>query len=152
MSTNYYVVRKLTEDDKKQAEILLKNGSYEELKDFLHEKTDRVHIAKHSFGWKVIFNWNEKEYYDLTRESIDDFLRKNEIENEYHRKVSVEEFWEMVDKNQDKLDIEAYYKENPNDWSFYWDRISYGKLADYNPQHGEFYSDGLRFSTSTDFC
>ena len=154
MGTNYYAVMSLNDDDKETAKILIENDNYEELKDLLNEKCSKVHIGKSSYGWKFLFNWNKGKYYDPLKTSINDFLERHRVVDEYGEEIALEAFWDMVESKQDGMDNEEYYKKYEEENNC---RIGVGEsyynsqLAQYNPKFYEFYSDGLRFSTVTDF-
>ena len=110
--------------------------------------------------------------YDLTKESIKAFIDRSDVEiyNEYDEKQDKEEFWNMALNwttwtNEDGSIKEAWdgdtYEEwerqnNPNYrcWPFdsetikFWENVAKIKLNKYKT---DFYSDGLRFSVSTEF-
>lgn len=128
-----------------------------------------IHLGKASGGWKFLWNpnwsfiltqinpigipnkWKMVSFYPLTKKGIKDFIDREDVEiyDEYGKKQNKEKFWQMaltwctdgLDGDTSKCDP---YK--PDDY----DRIvSAGiKLTNYH----DFYSDGLRFSTSTEFC
>jgi len=106
------------------------------------------------------------KYYDLTKESIKKFIDREDVEiwDEYDEKQDKEEFWKMAiewgytddDKGWDGESYEEWEKErNPNRKCYDY-LTDYGKflidcgftLSKYNT---DFYSDGLRFATTTDF-
>ena len=154
MGTNYYAVMSLNDDDKKTAKILIENDNYDELKDLLNEKCGKIHIGKSSCGWKFLFNWNKGKYYNPLKTSINDFLEQHRVVDEYGREIALKAFWDMVESKQGGMDNEEYYKKYEEENNC---RIGVGEsyynsqLAQYNPKFYEFYSDGLRFSTVTDF-
>ena len=96
---------------------------------------------------------NNFKYYEPTRSSISDFLKKNKdcFFNEYGEKVDITEFWDMVDKKNGQLNNERYYMEPENRYHYIRDEFK-DELRKYKPRYSEFYNDGLRFSTSCDFC
>lgn len=62
--------------------------------------TSNQHIGKLSCGWKFLFM-----YYDFIN-SINDlknFLRKNEIVDEYGKHFTFEEFWEKIESRQKNI-------------------------------------------------
>ncbi len=151
MGTNYYAKRILTEGEAKYSENLLKEQKYEELKDFLHDKTDLIHIGKDSYGWKFLFNYNNFKYYYSTKASINEFLSSHEIVDEYGREIALEEFLELIKRKESGIDNTEYYTREGKKYKFL-ELMTYPKeLECYNPKNGEFYSDGLRFATCTDF-
>ena len=112
-----------------------------------------VHIGKSSYGWEFLFNYNNFKYYEPTRSSISDFLKKNKdcLFDEYGGKVDITEFWDMVDRKNGQLNNERYYMEPENRYHYIRDEFK-DELRKYKPRYSEFYNDGLRFSTSCDFC
>lgn len=151
MGVNYYVCRKLSNDDKKKANELLENDKYAELIDFINDKSFKIHIGKQSCGWQFLFNHNDFKYYELNRNDIYNFLLKHEIVNEYGEIISNDDFWKMVDNNIDKLNNKQYYEKEPMLPFMILDEIIPMNLRKYNVELYEFYSDGLRFSSSTEF-
>ena len=99
-----------------------------------------IHLGKRSSGWKFLWNWNSNKFYK-TKEELFKFIRDGRVVNEYGELMDTEEFIKMTLEwgQEEGWDIESYYKKNPerNVWG---DR-----------KHEE-YVDGLRVSTSTDFC
>lgn len=106
------------------------------------------------------------KYYDLTKNSIKKFINRKDVEiwNEYGEKQDKKDFWQMAlkwgyEKNNEGWDGETYEEwekeQNPN-------RRTYTYGTDYSKfleecgftmcKYGsDFYSDGLRFATTTDF-
>lgn len=105
-----------------------------------------------------------KYTYPLTKEGIKTFINRNDVEiyNEYNEKQNKDEFFEMAInwttwKNEEGLDSKTYYEKYPDDYDNY---ICNNDLTKYLTQINttfisksktDFYSDGLRFATSTDF-
>lgn len=107
------------------------------------------------------------KYYDLTKESIKAFIDREDVEiyNEYNEKQNKEEFWQMAlnwgyEKDNKGWDGESYEEweksQNPNHktYNYITDYVHFLKecgftMGKYNT---DFYSDGLRFSTSTEYC
>ena len=147
-----------------------------------------IHIGKRSAGWKFLWNpnWYEyddgtydvknkkwipnpkiKKWYDLTRESIYKFLRREDVRifNEYGEEIAADDFIKDIEEwdstpwvdGSEKYDGESYEEHERNNGSYsQYDR--YGderekkwKKLGFNPTCYNFYSDGLRFSTATDF-
>lgn len=102
----------------------------------------KIHLGKQSNGWKFLWNWNSNKFYK-TKEELFKFIRDGRVVNEYGELMDTEEFIEMALEwnEEDGWDIETYYKEHPDH------RMNF--LS--NEKHEE-YIDGLRVSTSTDFC
>lgn len=69
----------------------------------------RIHIGKSSGGWKFLFNHNNWKYYDYSRKSINTFLESCDyIYDEYDRRITVEEFWALVDSKKDGFTGKSY--------------------------------------------
>ena len=154
-----------------------------------------VHLGKKSGGWKFLWEANhffvdEGEYdmeekkwipnivthklYDLTRNSIMEFCRRDDVEiyDEYGEKMTPEEFFdEAFDDDslwngKPKLDSLSYHQTllekgcDDNTPSYYmyrdnlrgtqekWAKLGYTFTE---PFQSDFYSDGLRFSIFEDF-
>lgn len=120
MGTNYYAIPKATYELKTKIKLAIDNENFTEAKQMIpHE----VHLGKLSGGWRFAFDHNNGEHYAQTRASIDVFLDRCTMVDEYQRPISKEEFWEMVDESKNKKAD-----------------IQYGFIA-----------DGLNFINSTDF-
>jgi len=106
------------------------------------------------------------KFYDLTKESIKSFIDRDDVEiyDEYGDKQDKEEFFNMAlnwgyDKDDEGWDGDTYEKwekeQNPNrrTFSHYNEYCKFiescgFKVSEYG---SDFYSDGLRFATCTDF-
>ena len=152
MGTNYYVLRTLDEIEKEGAKKMIDEDKYDDLKEILQEKCEKIHIGKSSCGWKFLFNWNNCKYYELTKRSINDFLTNKRIVDEYGGDVSLESFWEMVENKNGGIDNAEYYRQYEKGSILFEKEYYNNDLAQYNPRFGEFYADGLRFATVTEFC
>lgn len=154
MGTNYYAVKKLPNSIKGKICDLIENDLYEEANELFEINYEKIHIGKQSCGWKFLFNYNHFKYYDLTKESINNFLRNDEIIffDEYGRVVNIDNFWEMVENNKNKLDNMEYYSKSESlPFMLFEESIPYDLKDKYDVEGYEFYSDGLRFSSSTNF-
>lgn len=137
--------------------------------------TGVIHLGKRSAGWK--FLWNPNIYlirngytyyvYSLNKESIWNFINRPDIEiyDEYGEKQDKKEFFDMAInwitwKGKEAWDSKSYAEyersKNPN----YKDYSSRGEYIDLLLNEGfkmasesnhDFYSDGLRFATTTEF-
>lgn len=106
------------------------------------------------------------KFYDLTKESIKSFIDREDVEiyNEYDEKQDKEEFYEMAmnwgyDKDNEGWDGDSYEewerKQNPRytpmnyetDYTRFIKECGF-KTSKYN---SDFYSNGIRFSTCTEF-
>lgn len=132
----------------------------------------RIHLGKRSGGWKFLWNpnvikvWDSDacEYahnyvYPLTREGIMKFVMRPDVEiyDEYGEKWDNWEFFnEALNWCKDGLDGKEY-QTNPkyasNRGTYYPDheRNNFWRALGYEPEYYDFYSDGLRFSTSVSF-
>jgi len=69
-----------------------------------------IHIGKSSFGWQFIFQTNVG-YYESTKAGVNRFLKMNKMNlyDEYGEKVSIEDFWDIVEKKKGGLTLRKYY-------------------------------------------
>lgn len=115
-------------------------------------------------GNYVVDNENKVfKFYDLTKESLQNFIFQDnsEIFDEYGDKQDKEDFWKMALEwcQEDGWDGETYNKwekeQNPNyvplDYSTDYTRFLEANGCKLNKYKTDFYSDGLRFSTCTEF-
>lgn len=169
MSNNYYKVFIPTEEQINELQRCteelqeIRNGTpgdpnkiIDDMRDLL-DMNPPIHICKMSFGWKTGFDHNWGKYYDITRKSIDEFLRKSDgyLVDEYGEKVDVDDFWKLVDKRDS--DPKAYtsetYSKAMGEFPTY-DGESRRKVKEkfgIDTMWYDFESDGLRFSTFSDF-
>lgn len=115
------------------------------------EKDGRVHYHPIPDGYEVL------KIYDLTKESIKTFINREDIEifDEYDEKQNKEEFWERV-LNLEGCDGKTYYEKFPDqkkyERHYYTDYMNFLQNLGYKlNSDSDFYSDGLRFATSTDY-
>jgi hypothetical protein len=118
------------------------------------------HLEDSSGGRKWVYDSNTAYYlYPLTKEGVKAFIGREDvvIYDEYGDKQDKEEFFQMALDwyKKDGYDGDSYVKAHPNERKL----ICSTELTDLLEQEGyklskfkhDFYSDGLRFSTSTDF-
>lgn len=106
------------------------------------------------------------KFYDLTKESIKAFIDREDVEiyNEYDEKQDKKEFYEMAmnwgyDKDDEGWDGDAYeeweHNQNPRytpmDYKTDYSRFIEECGFKTNKCNSDFYSDGMRFSTCTEF-
>lgn len=154
MGTNYYAIKKIPNSIKLKICASLDNDLYDEAQDLFNSNYKKVHIGKSSYGWKFIFNYNNFRYYDLTKDSINSFLCQKDIilKDEYNNIIDIDYFWNMVKSKENGLDNYSYYKDKENFNLFLFEEETPFDLLDkFEVSCHEFYSDGLRFSTSTNF-
>lgn len=155
--------------------IQLCNALYGELNEYTH-KGGEIHLGKSSYGWKFLWNCNihkfpdgylddDKNYileynfdyvYPPTKEGITNFVMREDV-------YVIDEYGEIQDKteflnyafNKEGIDGKEYYTNPKYDSGTYWgeDKETLAKYKElgFTPEYGEFYSDGLRFSTSINF-
>lgn len=68
---------------------------FETILDTMDVQYPKLHIGKRSGGYSFLFKQNKK-HYDLTKKSIEDFLKRNNvlIIDEYGEHYSADKFWE----------------------------------------------------------
>jgi len=101
----------------------------------------RIHLGKRSSGWKFCWNFHEKKFYS-NKEELFNFIRSGRVVDEYGAMMDTEEFIQMA-LDWDGLIFDEEYEKNKE------------KEAGYLPFGGRYHDkiiDGLRVSTSTDFC
>ena len=180
MGTNFYARIIPSEKDKQELIDAINNDNpdlVEELTQELYGTRNeysgigaRIHLGKRSGGWKFLWNpnvikvWDSDacEYaynyvYPLTREGITNFVMREDvvITDEYDEVQDPAEFLEMTfNWCKDGLDGKEY-QTNPkyNASPCYPDteRNNFWRSLGYEPEYYDFYSDGLRFSTSVVF-
>jgi hypothetical protein len=104
-----------------------------------------VHLGKRSSGWKFCWNFHKDKYYD-DKESLLEFIRSGRIVNEYGDELEVEEFITMALEwgQPDGLVVNEEYRKQQR-------LKGVGSFFD-NPKYDDIIIDGLRVSSSTDFC
>jgi len=102
-----------------------------------------VHLGKRSGGWKFCWNFNKEKYYK-DKASLEEYVKSGRVIDEYGDELSPEDFLKMAYEwgAEDGWDTQTYYQENPSH------RISWMDSSKYH----DTYVDGLRVSSSTDFC
>jgi len=126
----------------------------------------KLHLGKRSMGWKFLWNPNwyfdngiVNKFYDLTKESIKAFIdnSNNIIIDEYNVTQDKEEFWQMALSwgQPNGWDYAAYIaSEKPKNVFADSTKSEFWEMQGFETDmYGvDFYSDGLRFSTSLEFC
>lgn len=121
--------------------------------------TEKVEVEPGHTIYRFIEEPNSLIYlYPLTREGIREFINKDNVEifDEYNEKQNKGEFLKFA-FNKEGIDSKTYHEKHSKERSYVCSSelitllekeginfISYGR--------SDFYSDGLRFATSTDFC
>lgn len=116
MSTNYYLKRTPTEEERKKAKDLIDQQDYDAAIACLSDMSEELHVGKSSYGWKFSFQIAEDGLdmgdKDLTRknvyEVISDYLKRGyELIDEYEDKVSLSE---LIDLVESKVKEEEHYE------------------------------------------
>lgn len=104
-----------------------------------------VHLGKRSSGWKFLWNFHNNEYYSNKKELFQ-FIRRGRVIDEYSEEIPVEEFIQMALEwgKEDGYDTMTYYEKYPD--------TSAMKYFSDKEKYYDKYIDGLRVSSSTDFC
>ena len=139
MGTNYYAIKKMSDEDAEKAYKAIEDRDIDALKAVIPLY---IHLGKSSIGWQFVFNHNGRKHYSLTRESINDFLKDCKISTEYGEEVSLEDFWKLVDSKSEGLTSKTYYEN--------WDKYHPG-IAKPVFRSQDILSDDLIFSNSTKF-
>lgn len=180
MSTNFYARIIPTADEKQELIDAINSDDFklvEELTQKIYgSRTEyngdgrNIHLGKRSCGWKFLWNpnvvrvWNSEEcdyqwdyVYPLTKQGIIDFVMRDDviISDEYNEVLDPEEFLDMAfNWCIDGLDGKEYHTnpkyDAPHYYRNYEDDQKWKDLG-YEVEYYDFYSDGLRFSTSVDF-
>jgi hypothetical protein len=104
-----------------------------------------VHLGKRSSGWKFCWNFHKNKYYS-DKNSLLEYIRSGRIVDEYGDEHNVEEFITMALEwgQPDGLVVNEEYRKR--------ERVKgIGTFFD-NPNYDDMIIDGLRVSSSTDFC
>lgn len=105
-----------------------------------------IHLGKRSMGWKFCWNFHKDKYY-TNKEELLSFIRSGRVVDEYGEEQKVEEFITMALEwgEPDGLVVNELYriKERAKGHGSFW--------LD-NEKHDDLIIDGLRVSSSTDFC
>ena len=105
-----------------------------------------IHLGKRSSGWKFCWNFHKDKYYS-NKEELLTFIRSGRVVDEYGAEWNVEDFITMALEwgEPDGLVVNEIYriKERAKGHGSFW--------LD-NEKHDDLIIDGLRVSSSTDFC
>jgi hypothetical protein len=163
MGTNYYRIPTHEEVEKRKALLIeeIKNlpispsdiergfseqldGSWESFSPWDMFNLDmKIHLGKRSWGWKFCWNFNDNKFYS-NKEELLAFIRSGRIVDEYGREEPVEEFIEMALSwcPDGLVGNEEYHRNSKAKNSSYWFSESFFDKE----------IDGLRVSSSTEFC
>lgn len=105
-----------------------------------------IHLGKRSSGWKFCWNFHKDKYYS-NKEELLTFIRSGRVVDEYGDEWNVEGFITMALEwgEPDGLVVNEIYriKERAKGHGSYWTD---------NEKYDDLIIDGLRVSSSTDFC
>jgi hypothetical protein len=104
-----------------------------------------VHLGKRSSGWKFCWNFHNNHYYS-NKEELLKFIRNGRVVDEYGDEIEVEEFITMALEwgEPDGLIVDAKYRKGQRTKGM-------GSFFD-DSRYDDLIIDGLRVSSSTDFC
>ena len=98
-----------------------------------------IHLGKRSMGWKFCWNFHNNKYYS-NKEELLKFIRSGRVVDEYGQLQDTEEFIKMALEWDGIIADEEYFKKNEKPTWFNW------------RDHVDKVIDGLRVSSSVDFC
>lgn len=155
MGTNFYLRRKLSQEEKQHIINSINNDNWNEVRDCLPED---IHIGKRSAGWKFLWDAHYFKYFKPSKEALFEWLKSGQIIDEYGRKFTFDQFIndEIVNFINNGYTAESYYKEHPRTLNYYSSIIDQFKIncsdfKEYINHYGEFFIDNLRFTVSEDF-
>lgn len=165
MSTNYYRIPTVKEIESKKLKLIqevidldlspstIERNFRQEKPDtfFLESPWDRfidntnVHLGKRSSGWKFCWNFHNNKYYS-NKEELLKFIRSGRVVDEYGEELEVNEFILM-----------ALNWGEPNGWvvneEYRKSERMKGRGSFFDdPKYDDRIIDGLRVSSSIDFC
>lgn len=153
MGTNFYARHIPSELEYARMQEALTNKQLDRLRSLLDCTQKSYHIGKRSGGWQFLWAPHIEKATGLIvspwenfLESIKEYLSRPNvvIYNEYEEEFTFDEFWNEISycvyNDQEKyINAEQYYKENPSEHR--------------SIRNSEFTTaEGLRFSTTADFC
>ena len=104
-----------------------------------------IHLGKRSSGWKFCWNFHKDKYYQ-DKETLFEFIRSGRVVNEYGEELEVNEFIVMALNwgEPDGLVLDQDYRKEQRSKGM-------GTFFD-DPKYDDRIVDGLRVSSSDDFC
>jgi hypothetical protein len=106
---------------------------------------NNIHLGKRSSGWKFCWNFHKEKYYQ-DKEELLSFIRSGRVVDEYGEEQNVEEFITMALEwgEPDGLVVNEIYRiqQRAKGVGSFFDR----------PEYDDRIVDGLRVSSSDDFC
>lgn len=156
MGTNFYLKRRLSQEQKKELKDFIDDDNYKDAKNLLLY-TDKIHIGKRSAGWKFLWNVHNFEFFDPDEESIYEWLKSKDsfIVDEYEKVYSFEEF--INDIPFEGYDLQSYCRDYPGYRDIYTSsildfrqRCCASDVPNIN-DFGEFYIGKLRCTVFDEF-
>lgn len=165
MGTNYYRIPQASEMDERKFKLLDKIKNLDlspsniecEFNEPIDDQWGRenpwgtfingtnIHLGKRSSGWRFCWNFHKDKYYS-NKEELLSFIRSGRVVDEYGDEQDVDEFITMALEwgEPDGLVVNEEYrkKERANGMGSFFDKSEYDDKI----------IDGLRVSSSTDFC
>jgi hypothetical protein len=104
-----------------------------------------IHLGKRSSGWKFCWNFHKDKYY-TNKEELLSFIRSGRVVDEYGAECHIEDFITMALEwgEPDGLVVNREYRKKER-------AKGVGSFFD-DPKYDDLVIDGLRVSSSTDFC
>lgn len=168
MGTNFYVRIKTSEEEKdflkEEFNSFLKGAvSKDTLISIINNYNKEVHLGKRSAGWQFLWDHNNGEYYDLTLDSIEEFVEDkgggkvyDEYGDVYDWKTFItEEIGHYLYKEEHLHNAESYNRWVEKNTIYYTEKEN-KYITIRNKEYQLYCNDfttpeGLRFSKSTDF-
>lgn len=165
MGTNYYRINIPTEDEREYLHEELDDcidGKIQgyEFRDELEATLGKFHICKISCGWKVLFDHNWGTLYKPCKKELNEFLNTPNtiIEDEYGERFTPKEFWDIVEEHnssrENKWTYKSYRLSHKDSYDCYSSERRERCIEIFNIDPGyesDFFVDGLRFATFSDF-
>ena len=126
MGTNFYLRKKLSKNERKNAHYYLDKyfdtGDKDEFESYLEEVAKEIHIGKRSCGWQFLWQ-HQPDHYEASLDSFKKFVEKGEYEiyDEYGQKFSLSDFLddEIKDFIHSGYTHETYLKDHPEETKYY---------------------------------
>jgi hypothetical protein len=105
-----------------------------------------IHLGKRSSGWKFCWNFHDNKYY-TNKEELLSFIRSGRVIDEYGDELTPEEFITMALEwgEPDGLVVNEEYRRKER-------AKGHGSFWSDNEKYDDKIIDGLRVSSSNDFC
>lgn len=148
MGVNFFITRNISRSTKTVLKQLVDSESWSALKDSVPEK---IHIGKMTPGWQFLWNANDFNHFEPSKQSLRGFLHMGQIEDENGKLYTFDEFLVTIsDALYNGMTMESYMKAHPMDSYKYTLRFDTTHLAlnhhIYPDKFGEFMVGGLRFT------